>query len=88
METIIILAQTKTATAIELILFLLVAFIIGYCTSYLYYKSVYMKKIHALESEIEGLKKDLNNLENKVSDLEKNLSLKEEELKELKKKNK
>ena len=86
MENLIILAQTKTAESIELIIFLVVAFIIGYCTSYFYYKSVYMKKIHALEDEIKGLKEDVKKSENKVSELEKSLSMKEEEIQKLKKK--
>jgi peptidoglycan hydrolase CwlO-like protein len=88
MENLIILAQTKGAATVELLVFLLVAAIIGYFTAYFYYKSIYMKQIHALESEIDGLKKVLKNMENKVSDLEKSLSMKEEEIQELKKKKK
>ena len=45
-----ILAQTKTGTAIEIIVLLLIAGLIAYLTSYLYYKSVYAKKIAALET--------------------------------------
>ena len=48
-----ILAQTKTGTVIEIIVLLLVAGVIAYLTAFVYYKSVYTKKINALESEKE-----------------------------------
>lgn len=87
METIVIIAQTKASATIGMLVFLLVAAVIGYLTSYFYYKAIYMKKIQALESEIEGQKKEIINLEIKVSDLENNLSAKDKEIQELKKKN-
>jgi len=88
METIIILAQTKTGAAIEILIFLVVAALIGYLTSYFYYKPIYLKRIHALENDISGLKKEISKMGDRIKELEKTLSMKEEEIKELKKKKK
>ena len=70
----LLLAQTKSAAIIEIILLLLVAVIIGYITSWLYYKSVYTKKIEIIESEMEGLKKQIADLEEDKLSLEKRIS--------------
>ena len=55
-----ILAQTLAGTVIEIIVLLLVAGMIGYFTSYFYYRSIYRKKINKLESDLKDLqiKKD------------------------------
>ena len=74
-----ILAQTKTGTAIEIIVLLLIAGLIAYLTSYLYYKSVYSKKIAALEAEKNDLNSKINRLNNEISNLEKELEEKEKE---------
>jgi len=91
METLIILAQTKTAAAIEIIIFLVVAAVIGYLTAYFYYKGVYMKIIHSLEDKIKEHKGEIADLKEDVGELEKTLVSKEEEIakliKELKEKN-
>jgi predicted flap endonuclease-1-like 5' DNA nuclease len=52
----ILLAQTKSEAIIEILYLLVVAAIIGFVTSWLYYKSVYMKKIKGIESEKDELK--------------------------------
>ncbi len=84
METLVIfLAQTKTATIIEIVLLLLVAGIIGYITAWLYYRSVYTKKINALESEKEELNKQIAKLNEDKSDLKKTISKKEDEIENL-----
>ncbi len=59
---ITLLAQTKTEATIEILLLLLVAGIIGYITAWLYYKSVYTKKIQSLETENEHLKMELEEI--------------------------
>ncbi|HAF27718.1 MAG TPA: hypothetical protein DCG75_01600 [Bacteroidales bacterium] len=66
----ILLEQTKTAAAIEIILLLLVAVIIGYVTAWLYYKSIYSKKIEILESENEELKRKTEGLKADKSNLQ------------------
>ncbi|MFH1298049.1 MAG: hypothetical protein ABIJ04_12405 [Bacteroidota bacterium] len=48
---LILLAQTKSDATIEILLLLLVAAIIGYITAWLYYRSIYAKRIKAIESE-------------------------------------
>ena len=84
METIIILDQTKTAAAIEILIFLVVAAVIGFLTAYFYYKPIYMKKIHGLENEISGLKKDIDKLKDNIADLDKKINKKDEMIQELK----
>jgi len=54
---LILLAQTKSVAAIEILSLLLVAVIIGYITAWLYYKSIYVRRIKAIEAE----KNELNN---------------------------
>ena len=76
---------------IEIILMLLGAGIIGYLTSWLYYKSIYEKKIKVIESErdglnnqIEDLNGDKNNLLKSVSEKDKTIEHLEVEVKDLK----
>ena len=88
METLIILAQSKTGAAIEIIIFLVVAALIGYLTSYFYYKPIYLKKIHALEKEISDLKKEIDRMKDQIADLEHKIVQKDQEIDELKKKKK
>lgn len=64
---IILLAQTKGVAIIEILSLLLGAAIIGYITSWLYHKSIYLKNMKAIESEkseliyqIANLKKEIN----------------------------
>ena len=60
---LILLAQTKSAATIEILSLLLVAAIIGYVTAWLYYKSIYEKRIKAVESEKDELKNQLDKLD-------------------------
>jgi len=76
----ILLASPKTVATIEILLLLLGAVIIGYVTAWLYYKSIYVKRIEDLESENDDLKKKIEELETEKRNLKKNLVKKEEEI--------
>ena len=85
MNTLMIfLAQTKTAAIIEILLLLLVAAIIGYVIAWLYYKSIYTKKIKILESEKEKLNGQIVKLNDDNSKLKKSLREKDDEIENLK----
>ncbi|OFY68010.1 MAG: hypothetical protein A2V64_06790 [Bacteroidetes bacterium RBG_13_43_22] len=76
----IFLAQTKGGAAIEILSLLLVSAIIGYITAWLYYKSVYKRKIKDVESEKHELNNRIVNLNRSIGDLQKNLSEKDNEI--------
>jgi len=59
---IILLAQTKFGATVEILTLLVVAVTIGYVTSWLYYKSYYVKLILTLELEMDELKEHILNL--------------------------
>lgn len=59
---IILLAQTKGVAIIEILLLLLVAAIIGFITSWLYHKSIYVKNMKANETEKDELKNQITHL--------------------------
>ena len=66
------LALTKSAAIIEIILLLLGAVTIGYVTAWLYYKSIYSKKIEIIEnsSVVSFTRKDLVDIiEPRVSEI-------------------
>ncbi|HYW94447.1 MAG TPA: EMC3/TMCO1 family protein [Bacteroidales bacterium] len=88
MEAFIFLAQTKALAAIEIIIMLVVAAVIGYLTSWMYYKFIYTKKINALEKEMEDLKARIVRLNADKGDLEKQVGKLEADLARLQKKNK
>ncbi|MBN2348148.1 MAG: hypothetical protein JXJ22_04885 [Bacteroidales bacterium] len=77
---IILLAQTKSAAAFEILILLLVAAIIGYITAWLYYKSVYVRKIKTIESENDKLNKQIVNLHADKINLHNSLSEKDKEI--------
>jgi predicted flap endonuclease-1-like 5' DNA nuclease len=79
----ILLVQTKLGATVEILLFLLVAALIGYVTSWLYYKSIYVKRIKALESEKTELNNQLTSLYEDKSKLDINLNEKDDEIKHL-----
>jgi uncharacterized membrane protein (DUF106 family) len=83
MEPLTILAVTKTAAAIYLAVCIIVAAVIGYATSYLYYKPIYMKKIHNLEADLEERKNEIKMLNERVTRLELEINKKEEECRQL-----
>ena len=75
----ILLAQTKSAATFEIIFMLLGCAIIGYLTSWLYYKSIYEKRIKFIEAEKHELNNRIVNLDAEIFNLKKNLSEKIEE---------
>lgn len=68
-----ILALTLAGTIIEIILLLLVAGLIGFFTSYYYYRGIYRKKIYKLESDIKDLQLKNNHLQEQIDTLNKEL---------------
>jgi predicted flap endonuclease-1-like 5' DNA nuclease len=80
---LILLAQTRSEATIEILSLLLVAAIIGYVTAWLYYKSVYEKKINAIESERDAMSKQIVSLNKDNSNLHKSLDEKDIEIKQL-----
>jgi predicted flap endonuclease-1-like 5' DNA nuclease len=80
---IILLAQTKSEATFEIISLLLVAAIIGYITAWLYYKSIYVRKIKAVVSEKDELNNHIVKLNADNSNLHKSLREKDNELEHL-----
>jgi predicted flap endonuclease-1-like 5' DNA nuclease len=80
---LILLAQTKSAATVEIISMLLGAAIIGYVTAWLYYKSVYEKKLKVIESEKHELNNRIVNLDGEIVDLHKSLNEKDTEIEHL-----
>jgi predicted flap endonuclease-1-like 5' DNA nuclease len=87
---VILLAQTRSEATIEILSFLLVAAIIGYVTAWLYYKSIYVKKIKVIESEKDEMDKqivklnaDNNNLNISLNEKDKSLDEKDKEIEHL-----
>ena len=72
-----ILAQTLAGTVIEIIVLLLVAGMIGYLTSFFYYRSIYQKKIDKLKSEMKDLQIKNDGLLDQIIKLKKELGEKE-----------
>ncbi len=70
---LILLVQTKSEATIELLFLLLVAAIIGYVTSWLYYKSVYVRSLKAVESDKHELNNRIVNLDEEIFNLKKSL---------------
>jgi len=79
----ILLAQTKSAATIEIILMLLGSAIIAYLTSWLYYKSIYEKRIKVIESEKHELNNRIVNLDAEIFNLKKSLGEKDKEIEHL-----
>ena len=85
MSTLIILAvQTKGVAIIVILSLLLGAAIIGYLTAWLYYKSIYVKIIKALESEKDELNNQIAILNTDINNLQKSLLEKDKEIEDLK----
>ncbi|MFC2081098.1 hypothetical protein ACFLR8_02690 [Bacteroidota bacterium] len=86
MSTLIILVtQTKGVAIIVIISLLLGAAAIGYLTAWLYSKSIYEKKIKAIESEKVELNNQIINLNEEIGNLSKSLLEREDEIANLKK---
>jgi len=82
---LILLAQTKSVAAIEILSLLLVAVIIGYITAWLYYKSIYVRRIKAIESEKNELNNQIVILNEDKSNLNNSLREKDNEIEYLSK---
>lgn len=80
---VILLIQTKLGATIEIIALLLGAGIIGYTTSWLYYKSIYKTKIKRIESEIEKLENQVGKLNLDKNNLHKDLFEKDKNMRHL-----
>ena len=80
---LILLAQTKSGATIEIISLLVVAGIIGYVTAWLYTKSIYNKKLEAVESDKHELNNRIVNLDAEIFNLKKNLEEKDIEIVQL-----
>jgi predicted flap endonuclease-1-like 5' DNA nuclease len=79
----ILLAQTKSEATIEIILMLLGSAIIAYLTSWLYYKSIYEKRIKVIESEKHELNNRIVNLDAEIFNLKKSLGERDKEIEHL-----
>ncbi|MDZ7737899.1 MAG: hypothetical protein U5K32_02280 [Bacteroidales bacterium] len=76
----LLLAQTKGGAALEILSLLIVAAIIAYITAWLFYRSVYEKKLKAIESDKHDLNTRIINLNGEIADLQKSLDDKNHEL--------
>jgi predicted flap endonuclease-1-like 5' DNA nuclease len=80
---LILLVQTKSEAAIEILAFLLGAGIIGYVTAWLYYKSLYNKNLQAAESDKHELNNRIVNLDADIFNLKQSLTEKDVETEHL-----
>lgn len=84
MSTIaVLLMSAKTEATLVIIALLLVSAIIGYGTAWLYFQFINKRKIEALESKIEKLKKDNARLENRLEEKTTELEQQKNEVKDL-----
>ncbi len=81
---VILLVQTRFEATIEILFLLLVAAIIGYVTSWLYHKSVYIVKIQAVESQKAELNDRITVLYEEKAKMDISLKEKDNEIKHLK----
>jgi len=68
-----ILAKTLAGTIIEIIVLLLVAGLIGFFTSYYYYRGIYHRKINKLEGDLKDLRTKNTDLHEQIDTLRKEL---------------
>ena len=80
---LILLIQTRIEATIGIIALLLGAGIIGYVTAWLYYKSIYVRRIKVIQSEKEELNKEIAKLYEDKSRLNISLNEKDKEIKNL-----
>jgi peptidoglycan hydrolase CwlO-like protein len=84
MSTLLILvAQTKGVALIVILSLLLGAAIISYLTAWLYYKSIYVRRIKAIESERDELNNQIVILNEAISTLNKSHKEKDDEIENL-----
>jgi uncharacterized membrane protein (DUF106 family) len=72
-----ILAKTLAGTIIEISVLLLVAGLIGFFTSYYYYRAIYRRKINKLEGDLKDLQIKNSDLREQIETLRKELEEKE-----------
>jgi len=80
---LILLVETKMQATLEIFLLLLVAASIGYVTAWLYNKSIYEKKLKAVESDKHELNNRIVNLDAEIFNLKKSLEEKDFEIVQL-----
>ncbi len=80
---LILFAQTIGGATLEILSLLIVAAIIGYVTAWLFYKSVYEKKLKVAKSEKHELTNRIVNLNGTIVDLQKSLDDKDQEMEQL-----
>jgi predicted flap endonuclease-1-like 5' DNA nuclease len=80
---LILLEQTKDGATIEILFMLLGAAIIGYTTAWLFYKSIYIRRINAIASEKDELQKQITVLNKEKGNLLDNLRERDIELEHL-----
>ena len=80
----IIIGQINGTALIQILLLLLGAAIIGYFTSYFYYRAIYTKIIEKGEFERIELQKQMDLMTQKISDLEAQINEKISEINQLK----
>ena len=80
---LILLVQSQSAATIEIISMLLGAAIIGYITAWFFYKSVFEKKLEAVESEKHELNNRIVNLNGDIVNLNRGLDEKDREMERL-----
>ena len=78
--TLILFAQTIGGATLEILSLLIVAAIIGYVTAWLFYRSVYEKKLKVVKSEKHELNNRIVNLNGDVVEFQKNLDDKDQEI--------
>ncbi|MGC9343486.1 MAG: hypothetical protein ACP5E3_12350, partial [Bacteroidales bacterium] len=83
---VILQTQPTVGAALEIIIMLLGAAIIGVLTTYFFMKSKYDKIIHSLESELESTQKERDRLNVELSNTKQELAAKNEQFEELNKK--
>lgn len=79
----VLLVQTRGEATAILLSLLLVASVIGYLTAWLYYKSIYKRKLKAVESDKHELNNRIVNLDGIIVDLNNSLSEKDKETEHL-----
>lgn len=82
---IILIAQTKAGASLEILSLLLVAVIIGYVTAWFYSKSVFAKKLKAVETEKDAVYSENSKLKADKSELFKTIHEREREINQLNK---
>ncbi len=80
---LIFLALTKFVATIEILSLLLVAAIIGYVTAWLYYKSVYVRRMKISESEMDKMNSRIGDLNADKRKLEESLKTRDGEIEHL-----